>query len=113
MKNIPLSVLALMFLQFHTADAAQGEMGTGTPQYSIYGDVVGSYVRIASLANPTTTFPGDCSTIFLTSNTMGTEMFRAAIATIIAARVSGMRVRFYAHAPRDGGCGVDYVELVN
>jgi hypothetical protein len=34
-----------------------------------------------------------------------------AFATLTAAKMSGRRVRFYAHAERDGGCGVDYVEL--
>ena len=34
-----------------------------------------------------------------------------AAATLLTARVAGMRVRFFAHSERDNGCGVDYVQL--
>jgi hypothetical protein len=42
---------------------------------------------------------------------MGIEAYKMAFATMTAAKIAGSRVRFYAHADRDGGCGVDYVEL--
>lgn len=57
------------------------------------------------------TFPAGCTSLMLHPVTMGLDAYKLAAAALLAAKVSGMRIRFYAHAPRDGGCGVDYVEL--
>jgi hypothetical protein len=42
---------------------------------------------------------------------MGMDAYKMAVATLTAARLSGAKVRFFAHAERDNGCGVDYVQL--
>jgi hypothetical protein len=43
---------------------------------------------------------------------LGADTYKIAIAMMMMANASGTKVRFYAHAERDGGCGVDYVEPV-
>jgi hypothetical protein len=48
----------------------------------------------------------------VTPTTMGVDGYKIAIATMTAARIANRSVRFYAHASRDNGCGVDYVELL-
>jgi hypothetical protein len=93
--------------------AATGEMGTGIPRFGIYSQAVGPAVLVWSLTNPTVPFPAGCSSLVLTPGTMGWDSYKIAIATMTAARLSGNRIRFYAHAERDGGCGVDYVEMMN
>jgi len=91
--------------------AAQGEMGAGTPHFGMYSAATGTQIRVWSLASATIAFPAGCSSLNLTPATMGLDTYKLAIATMLTAKATGKRVRFYAHAPRDGGCGVDYVEL--
>jgi hypothetical protein len=84
---------------------------SGVPHFGLYSQATGTEIRVWSLLNPTVPFPAGCTALVLRPETMGIEAFKIAAATLLTARVSGMRVRFYAHAPRDGGCGVDYVQL--
>lgn len=94
------------------APAASGEMGTGVPQFAVLGDVMGAYAKVTALSNATVAFPAGCSTLFLTPATLGMDTYKIAIATMLSAAALDRKVRFYAHATRDGGCGVDYVEMV-
>jgi hypothetical protein len=63
------------------------------------------------LESPSIAFPAGCTAIRLTPITMGLDAYKIAIATMLTARASGRAVRFHAHAVRDDGCGVDYVEM--
>jgi hypothetical protein len=93
------------------AVAAQGEMGTGIPQFGSYSAATGTSGIVWRLDDMTTPFPAGCVSITLSPATMGMAAYKIAVATMLAAKTSGRKVRFYAHAPRDAGCGVDYVEL--
>lgn len=93
------------------ASAAQGEMGAGIPHFGNYAAPL-PYTIVWQLENASTPFPAGCTYLNVTAATMGMDAYKIAIATMTVARVSGRAVRFYAHAPRDGGCGVDYVELL-
>jgi hypothetical protein len=42
---------------------------------------------------------------------MGMDSCKMAVATLTAARLAERPVRFYAHAERDGGRGVDFVQI--
>jgi hypothetical protein len=64
------------------------------------------------LESATTGFPFGCPHLVLTPGTMGMDTYKIAVATLTAARIANRSLRFYAHGVRDGGCGVDYVELV-
>lgn len=92
--------------------AAQGEMGTGVPKFGVYAAASGGATLVWSVENATVPFPAGCTNLVVSVATMGAEAYKIAAATLIAARISGRSVRFYAHAVRDGGCGVDYVELI-
>jgi len=113
MTNLKSAILTGLLIGLGTgsASAASGEMGTGTPQFGIYSEVLGVHIRVWSLSNSTVNFPAGCSALVLTQGTLGADTYKAAIATLTAAKAAGMRVRFYAHAERDGGCGIDYFEL--
>ena len=91
--------------------AAQGEMGMGIPQFGSYSAATGTSIIVWRLDEVATPFPSGCVNITLSPTTMGIDAYKIGVATMLAARTSGRKVRFYAHAPRDGGCGVDYVEL--
>jgi hypothetical protein len=107
-------VMALAFGTSAQASAAQGEMGTGIPRFGNYATWAGGppHSIVWQLENASTPFPAGCTSLNVTAATMGMDVYKIAIATMTVARVSGRSVRFFAHAPRDGGCGVDYVELV-
>jgi hypothetical protein len=107
-------VMTLAFGAIAEAGAAQGEMGMGIPRFGNYANDPGQppYSIVWQLENASTPFPAGCTYLNVTSATMGLDAYKIAIATMTVARVSGRSVRFYAHAPRDGGCGVDYVELM-
>jgi hypothetical protein len=89
-------------------------MGTGkVDTFGIYGVAQGGGQTIVwSLKEATVTFPSACTYLILTSSTMGLDSYKLAISVLTAAKITGTPVRFYAHAERDGGCGVDYVQLV-
>jgi hypothetical protein len=103
-------IVAVALAPVH-AFAAQGEMGVGVPQFGSYSSATGLQIVVWRLDDATTPFPAGCTAISLTPTTMGMDSYKIAIATMLAARTSGRRVRFYSHAPRDTGCGVDYVEM--
>ena len=111
-KSGILAVFACAMLGSN-AFAASGEMGTGTPSFGVYGAGYSGLMIVWSLANPSVNFPAGCTSIRLTAATMGAEAFKMAFATLTAARLSGQRVRFFAHNEIDGGCGVDYVQLTD
>ena len=96
-----------------TSSAAMGEMGTGIPQFGSYSAPVGVRTTVWSLDSATVSFPAGCTAIYLYASTMGMDSYKLAISTMLTARALGKAVRFYAHAPRDGGCGVDYVQLID
>lgn len=93
--------------------AAQGEreMGTGIPHFGSYSAATGVQTLVWGLNEATVPFPADCTRLYLTAATMGMDAYKIAVATLLVARTTHRAVRFYAHAPRDGGCGVDYVQL--
>ncbi|KPF68949.1 hypothetical protein IP84_07030 [beta proteobacterium AAP99] len=103
-------------LSVPAAQAAQGEMGTGVPHWGHYGGVSAGnqtgWITVWRLDSASIGFPTGCGRLIITPGTMGTEGFKLAAATLLLAASTGRVVRFYAHAERDDGCGVDYVELV-
>jgi hypothetical protein len=88
-------------------------MGTGTPDiWGQYSAAVGdTHIRIFNLTNRTTAFPAGCSYITISSATVGPDAYKMALATMLTAKSTGKKMRFYSHAVRDGGCGVDYFEI--
>jgi tetrahydromethanopterin S-methyltransferase subunit C len=103
-------VLAVAMLVL-PATAAQGEMGTGVPLFGSYSVATGVVTKIWGLADATIPFPSGCAYLDLSPATMGMDAYKIAIATLLVARTTNRAVRFVAHGPRDGGCGVDYVQL--
>lgn len=95
------------------ASAASGEMGTGVPTFGNYSAAAGLLMQtnVWSIANPTRPFPAGCSNLVLSASTMGVDAYKLAVGILIAAKLAERPVRFYAHVERDGGCGVDYVQL--
>jgi len=93
--------------------AAQGEMGTGVPNFGMYSAATGTSTIVWSLGDATTPFPAGCARIVLHPQTMGMDAYKLAVGTLVAAKLSNKKVRFYAHASRDDGCGVDYVQIVD
>jgi hypothetical protein len=91
--------------------AAAGDIGTGIPHFGSYGAAMEIKTIVWSLADATIAMDSGCQYLVLTQATLGPEGYKVAMATLLAAKLSNRRVRFYAHAPRDGGCGVDYVQL--
>ena len=87
-------------------------MGTGLPDFAIHSAPVGNYAIVWSIADATIPFANGCAQLRLSPETMGMDSYKIAITIMLTAKVSKTRVRFYAHAPRDGGCGVDYIQLM-
>lgn len=81
--------------------------------YGVYSEGVGGATRIWALLTPTVNFPAGCVSLILTRATMGADDYKIAQAMLLTARIANKKVRFFAHAERDGGCGVDYVQLVD
>jgi hypothetical protein len=94
------------------ARAASGEMGTGVPAaVGSYSAATGVQTIIWSLSNPSIPFPAGCSSITLSPATMGMDAYKIAVAAAMMATATNRPLRFYAHASRDSGCGVDYVQF--
>lgn len=102
--------LCVIGLLAESVAAAQGEreMGTGIPHFGTYS---GGQTIVWGLNEPTVPIPADCPSLYLTAATMGMDSYKIAVATLLVAKTTNRAVRFYAHAARDGGCGVDYVQL--
>ena len=111
-KNGSRALFALLALGSGAAQAAQGEMGVGVPEFGMYS-ATGTYTIVTGLRDATAPFPAGCTTIMLSATTMGLDNYKLAIGTMVAARLTNKKIRFYAHAPRDGGCGVDYIALID
>jgi hypothetical protein len=115
MLRKPLSkLLAAAFTGLlHVASmSAQGEMGTGVPaNVGLYSNATGMSAIIWSMTDLSTPLPAGCTLLILSPATMGMDAYKVAISAVMLAKATGKRVRFYAHAPRDSGCGVDYVEV--
>lgn len=95
-----------------SAHAATGEMGNGVPQIGIYSGAAGhGHIRIWSLANATVNFPTGCTSILISRTTVGEQDYKVMLSIILTAKSLGKPVRFYGHAERDGGCGMDYIQL--
>lgn len=107
-----VAVIACAVLWSALANGAQGEMGRGIPQFGSYSSATGVQTLVLRLDDATTPFPAGCTSITLAPATMGMDSYKIAVATMLAAKTSGRPVRFFAHAPRDTGCGVDYVEML-
>lgn len=112
-RALPTFALCAIGLLGHGMAAAQGEreMGTGIPTFGSYSAATGVQTIVWGLQDATVAFPADCPRIHLTAATMGMDAYKIAVATLLVARTTSRSVRFYAHASRDGGCGVDYVQL--
>jgi hypothetical protein len=111
MKVFKVLAAAAITLATQQASAAAGEMGTGVPYFGVYSQATGTMLRVYALGSPYINFPAGCEAIILTPATMGMDSFKIAYATLTAARLSGLKVRLYAHGERDGGCGADYVQF--
>jgi hypothetical protein len=104
------ALIAALFACSQQAHAVTGEMGTGVPTFGQYATSLGGHVTIYGISNATTPFPSGCTALYLYPSVMGADPYKVAVALLIAAKTSGMAVRFYAHA--DNGCAVDYVQLM-
>jgi len=113
MKKLVVLAAALVALASQDVTAASGEMGNGVPHFGLYSSATGTRLVVWALGDAAGPIPAGCSSLILSPETMGLEAFKIAAATLTAARITGMRVRFYAHGEHDGGCGVDYVEIVD
>lgn len=111
--RLPLAaaLCALSLLTSNPAAAAEGEMGVGIPGFGSYSAATGVETIVWSLQEAQLPLPAGCPYIKLTAATMGMDAYKIAVATLLMAKATGRAVRFYAHAARDGGCGVDYVQL--
>jgi hypothetical protein len=87
-------------------------MGKGKPEFGVYSQSQGVSTPIWSLRDATVGFPAGCGYLILSVATMGIESYKIALAILITAKATNTAVRFYAHADRDGGCGVDYVQML-
>lgn len=110
---VAAALCAIGLLTHGHAAAADGEreMGTGVPTFGSYSAATGVQTIVWALQDASIRFPSDCPRLHLTAATMGMDAYKVAVATLLAAKATGRAVRFYAHATRDGGCGVDYVQL--
>jgi hypothetical protein len=106
-----LSKVLLSLLIAAPAAAAQGEMGTGVPEFGSYAASLGGRATVFSLASATIPFLSGCTRLYLLPSIFGADSYRIAIATILAAKAAGKRVRFYSHS--ENGCNVDYVQLLD
>jgi hypothetical protein len=106
----------LMLNQVSSTHAATGEMGTGIPVFGVYTNAVtgnGGWITIWGLQNPTVSIPQGCSALYITTNTLGASSYKDALAVLLTATSLNKPVRFYAHAERDSGCGVDYLQIIH
>ena len=109
--KLHLNTLATTVFMISTVvSGATGEMGTGKPNFGVYG---GNQTIVFSLANAIINFPAGCTSIMLSATSFGIDSYKLAIAQLTAARLTGKRVRLYAHTARDGGCGADFVQLMD
>jgi hypothetical protein len=104
---------AALTLSASHAFAASGEMGTGIPHFGSYSNPNGVGTIVWRIDGGNHPFAQGCDRIVLSVATMGMDAYKVAMATLLSAKVAGKRVRFFAHAPRDDGCGADYVEMVD
>lgn len=95
------------------AFAVTGEMGTGIPRFGTYSAASGAKITVWGLDNASTPMVAGCTSLTLSVATMGIDAYKLALGQLTTALAMRKRVRFYAHADRDGGCGVDYFELQN
>lgn len=93
------------------AMAARDEMGTGVPDFGLYSQATTVATIVWSLRDATTPFPAGCTAIVLSPATMGMDAYKLAAGTLVAARLSNKKIRFYAHADR--GCEADYVQIMD
>ncbi len=105
---------AMLLMATPKASAAIGEMGSGfATNYGHYSTAAGSSTVVWGLTSATVNFPAGCTYLILTRATMGADDYKIALATMLTARITNKKMRFYAHADRDGGCGVDYVQMLD
>jgi hypothetical protein len=105
------AVLTIVAAGTSTVTYAAGEMGTGLPQFGTYAGSLGGYTAVWSLGSASIPMKAGCTTLYLMPATFGTEGYKIAMATLLTAKASGRRVRFYSHS--ESGCEVDYVELLD
>jgi hypothetical protein len=106
-----LLTVAVLSVCSASGNAATGDMGTGIPVFATYGAATGVQTIIWGLEQASIPMAAGCERLYLTPATMGADSYKIAVATLMAARLSNRRVRLYAHAERDGGCGIDYIQL--
>jgi hypothetical protein len=87
-------------------------MGTGKPEFGVYGQAYNNRTHVILLREATINFPYGCPYLTLSPTTMGADAYKAAISILITAKTTKTAVRFYAHQDRDEGCGVDYIQLL-
>ena len=111
LQSACMAVGATLFALPEAGWTAEGEMGTGVPNFGVYSEATGARIIVWSLSEAITPFPSGCTMLLLTPSTMGWDTYKIAVATLTSAQAVHRKIRFYAHAPRDGGCGVDYVQF--
>jgi hypothetical protein len=117
-KNLSRVLLLVWFMlnQVSSVQAATGELGTGIPVFGVFTNALngtGGWITIWLLKNPTINFPQGCSTLYIMPGTQGASSYKDALAILLTAVSLNKPVRFYSHAERDGGCGVDYLQIVH
>jgi hypothetical protein len=113
-KTCRVFVFGILFLfgTPHLASAASGLMGTGKPLFGVYGQPNDPKVVVWWLNEATVGFPAGCSSLILSAATMGMDSYKISVSILITAKVTNSVVKFVAQAEKDGGCGVDYVQLM-
>jgi hypothetical protein len=87
-----------------------GSLATAQTGFSFYS-ATGVSTLVWGLSSPTVPFASGCSFVVLSPATMGMDSYKIAVSTLLLARMTGRPIRFYSHAPRDGGCGADMIQL--
>ena len=110
-KAIALTLMPLV-VALAAPNVRAGEMGAGVPSVGLYTQAAGSKTLIF-LKDLVTPLAAGCSYLILSAGTVGDRDYKIAHALLLSASLTNRRVRFYAHGTWDGGCGVDYVQILD
>lgn len=93
--------------------AAVGEMGIGIPDFGIYAKNANPHITVWSLGSASVPFPAGCTTLTVTPDILGADAYKLAVATLLLAKATNKKVRFYNHSTLNGACGFDYFQIYN
>lgn len=110
MKRI---LLLLMIPVFYGTSgfSATGEMGNGIPNFGIYTKNASPHITIWNLESATIGFPAGCTNLQVTPDILGLDHYKIVVATLLMAKATRKKVRFYNHSTLNGNCGFDYIQL--